>query len=190
MMRLAALLTATLLATGCATTRAQVPVERPALDVPPAPPRVIDPPATPEASLPPPVEDLPPAPAPAPVSRPKGRETAKPEPQKPEVKPETPTATDAAPPPAQPPAPVPTLRTPATADTAAAERRIRDVLSRAQSGLAAIDYQRLSVQRKGAYDQAKDFIDGAEAAIKASNYELGMEMADKADKLARELSGR
>ena len=194
MTRLAALLILTVLSAGCATTRAQTPVERPALDVPPAPPRVIDPAPMPEASQPPLVEDLPPAPAPAPVTRPRGaRDTAKPEAQKPEPKPETPAAaTETAPPPAAQPAaaPVPTLRTPATADTAAAERRIRDVLSRAQSGLAVIDYQRLSVQRKGAYDQAKDFIDGAEAAIKASNFELGMEMADKADKLVRELSGR
>jgi hypothetical protein len=191
MNRLGALLVLSVLAAGCASTRAQTPIERPALDVPPAPPRLIDPPATPEVSQPAPVEDLPPPPAPAPAARPKTPQAAKPESQKPEAKVEAPPTTEPAPA-AQPPSapPVPALRTPATADTAAAERRIRDVLYRAQTGLAGIDYQRLSVQRKGAYDQAKDFIDGAEAAIKASNFELGMEMADKADKLVRELSGR
>jgi hypothetical protein len=92
-------------------------------------------------------------------------------------------------PPAQAAAP-PSLRTPATADTAAAERQIRDVLRRARSGLQSIDYQKLNVDRKKFYDEANDFISGAEAEIKKGNFELARSLAGKADQYARELQAR
>ena len=47
------------LTAGCLTTRAQTPTERPALEVPPPPPRLIDPAPIPEPT-PEPVPDLPP----------------------------------------------------------------------------------------------------------------------------------
>ena len=68
-------------------------------------------------------------------------------------------------------------------DTASADRRIRDSLQRTQSVLNNIDYQRLSADRKIAYNQAKDHIEGAQTALKDQNFELAKEMADKADKL-------
>ncbi len=192
MTKLAVVLMLGALAAGCMTTRASTPIERPTLDVPPAPPRVIEQAPAPEVvPQPQPVEDLPPPPAiPTPPRR-SPRENGSREAQKPETK------TDAVPAAAEPqaatPAPVaqpaPVLRTPATADAAASERQIRDTIGRAQSGLSKVNYQGLSQERKKAYDEAKDFITSAEGAIKAANFEIAKEFADKAEKLARVLQG-
>jgi hypothetical protein len=179
------------LATGCVTTKAQTPVERPSLEVPPAPPRVIEPAPVPEVvQLPEPVEDLPPPPvAPSAPRRPQQRDTSR-DNQKPDPKPEA--VPPVAEPPATPPAPgpAPLLRTPATADAAAAERQIRDTLKRAQDGLNKVDFQRLSPDLKNAYNDAKDFISRAEAAIKDLNFELAKGLSSNAEKLAKELQGR
>lgn len=192
MTRLAVVLMLGALAAGCMTTRAHTPIDRPTLVVPPAPPRVIEQAPAPEVvPQPQPVEDLPPPPAiPTPPRR-SPRENGSREAQKPEPK------SDAVPAAAEPqattPAPVaqpaPVLRTPATADAAASERQIRDTIGRAQGGLSNVNYQRLSQERKKAYDEAKDFITSAEAAIKAANFEIAKEFADKAEKLARVLQG-
>jgi hypothetical protein len=95
------------------------------------------------------------------------------------------------PPPAPPPqTAAPLIRTPATADAAVAERQIRDVLGRAQGGLNNINFQRLSEERKKSYNDTKDFIERAEAAIKAANFELAKSLASTAEKLANELQSR
>ena len=190
MTRLALVFAAALAASGCVTSKAAAPVERPTLEVPHAPPRVIDPVPAPEPTLPEPVGDLPPEKPAPPVTKSKPasppRDTAKPD-----TKLEPPPAADPAPaPPATTPAPPPPLRTPATADTAAAERQVRDILSRAQGLLKNVDYPTLTTERRSAYDQAKDWIDGAEAALRTSNFELARETAEKAEKLAKELQGR
>ncbi|MGH9373583.1 MAG: hypothetical protein ACRD15_18850 [Vicinamibacterales bacterium] len=180
-------------ASGCSmATRALEPIERPTLDVPPVPPRVIDPAPLPEVTFIEPVPDLPAPPVDAKPIRKSPREAGNSrDTQKPDSKPEIPPVPDpAAPAPAQNTQPAPVLRTPATADTAAAERRIRDMVERAQNVLGNIDYQKLTEQRKGAYDQAKNSIEATEAALKESNFELATEMAEKADKLARELQAR
>jgi hypothetical protein len=182
-----------LLAAGCVTTKAAVPIERPVLEVPPVPPRVVEAAPVPEPERIEPVPELgtPPAATPS-TSKPRpstprdNRET-----QKPEPKPETPPAPDpaaAAPPPQA--APPPSLRTPAMADATAAERQIRDVLRRARSGLQSVDYQRLTSDRKKRYDEATDFINQAEDAIKKANFEVAASLADKADKYSRELQPR
>ena len=173
------------LAAGCMTTRAQTPIERPALDVPLAPPRVVEAAPAPE---PPPelVPDLPPEKVTPPPTKPRQtsprelKDTAKPEPPKPEPPP-------VEPPPAQPPAP---LRTPATVDGATADRQVRDVIQRTQGILNNIDYKRLKPEQQSAYEQAKDSIIGAETALKDKAFDLARQMADKAEKLARELQNR
>ena len=182
-----------LLAASCVTTKAAVPIERPTLDVPPAPPRIVEATPVPEPERIEPVPDLgaPPTVTPS-TSKPRpstprdNRET-----QKPEPKPETPPPPDpaAAAPPPQAAAP-PSLRTPAMADAAAAERQIRDALRRARSGLQTVDYQRLTPDRKKRYDEATDFINQAEDAIKKANFEVAASLADKAEKYSRELQGR
>jgi hypothetical protein len=190
MKRLAVVLTLGALATGCVTPRAQVPIERPPLEVPPAPPRVIEPAPLPEvAQQPELVGELPPPPAIPNPPRRSPRDTGSRE-QKPEPKseiapvPEPPVA--AAQVPAQP---APLLRTPATADAAAAEKQIRDTINRAQNGLNSVNYQKLSLERKKAYDEAKDFITSAEKEAKSANFEMAKQFADKAEQLARVLQG-
>jgi hypothetical protein len=188
MNRLAVVLILGSLASGCVTTRAQTPIERPALDVPPAPPRVIEAAPLPEVvQLPEPVEELPPAPvvqnAPKRATRDTQRET-----QKPEPKPEPPPVSE--PPAPAPPAPAPLLRTPATADAAAAERQIRDTLYRAQDGLSKVDFQRLPENRQKFYNDAKEIIRQAEEAIKVSNLDLAKGLATNAEKLVNALLGR
>lgn len=192
MMKLAALLVLGALASGCVTTRAQAPVERPTLDVPPAPPRVIEQAPPPEVvPQPQPVEDLPPPPPMPTPPRRSPRENGGRDAQKPEPKPDVvPAVADPQAQPAAPAAqPTPVLRTPATADPAASERQIRDTLARAQGGLNNVNYQRLSQARKRSYDEAKDFIASAESAIRAANFEIAKEFADKAELLAKALQG-
>jgi hypothetical protein len=188
----ACLLAATLLASACATSRAAAPVERPALEVPPVPPRIVEPAPPPETSLPEPVGELPPEKpatsttrAKPPVSRDPGRDTQKPADTKP---------AEAPAPVEQPPAPPQNtgtqIRTPATADTATAEKLVRESLSRARERLKNIDYRRLSGGAQKAYNEAKDFIDRAEVAVKASNLDLAKGLASQAEKLANELPNR
>ena len=141
------------------------------------------------------VPDLPPEPVttpapakprpPAQSSAQTSREAPRPEPAKTDVPVEPAVAQN------QPQAaPPPVLRTPATADVAASARLIRETISRAQQGLDNVDYRRLTPERQKDYDHAKDFITSAENTMKASNFELAKEFADKAEKLARELAGR
>lgn len=192
MQRLAVVLLLGTLASGCSVaTRAQAPLERPMLEVPPAPPRVIDPAPAPEVVQIEPVGDLPPPPVdPKPLRR-SPRDNGKPETQKPDPKAaETPPAEPPAQAPPQTIQPAPVLRTPATSDTAAAERRIRDIVTRAGGMLQNIDYQKLNDQRRIAYDQAKGSIEGAEAALKDLSLELAQQLAEKAEKLAKELQAR
>src|SRR5688572_25710569 len=166
------------LTSGCLTTRAQVPIERQALDVPPAPPRVVDPAPPPEPPPPEPVPELPPEkivplPKPRPASpREKPAESAKPDPKA--------ELTPVEPPPFTTP-PTPTLRNSATADAAAAERRIRESLDRTLGILNNIDYRRLRDELKAAYDQAKDHVNTAETHLKAQGFDLAKELADKAE---------
>jgi hypothetical protein len=189
----ACLLAATLLASACATSRAATPVERPALEVPPVPPRIVEPAPPPETSAPEPVGELPPEKpatsttrAKPPVSRDPSRDTQKPADAKPAET--TPAPVELPPPP--PPNTAPQIRTPATADTAAAEKQVRETLSRAQQRLKTIDYQRLNDGAQKAYNEAKDFMERAEAAIKASNFEMAKGLASTAEKLANELPNR
>lgn len=174
-------------AAGCVTTRAQAPGPKmPALEVPPVPPRVIEPAPPPPSPLLEPVEDLPPAQPPvAARPRPPARDTQKPEPKpvEPPVVAEPPVSA------VNPPAAVPPLRTARTGDGVQAERQIRDILGRASGLLGRVDYQRLTPERRKAYDQAKQFIDGAENAIREAKFEYALELADKAETLAKGLQG-
>jgi hypothetical protein len=196
--RLGILLAAGLLASACATTRAAAPIERPALDVPPVPPRIVEAAPAPELGSLEPVADLPPEkPVPPTTTKPRpsgAREATNRDAQKPEAKPAEPLPAVVEPPPPATPPQTPAsavIRTPATAaDPAASERQIRDTMASAQKGLRNVDFTTLPGQRKKAYNEAKDFIERAEAALKTSNFELAKELAGKAEKLANELQGR
>ena len=172
----------------CAKARAEAAPDGPPLQVPEPPARVLGPIAEPVPATA--VVPDPPAAAPAapparpPVRRPNGN-TA--EAERPEPAP--------APAAAQAPAePVPTetreLRAAPTASTAAEERTIRDLLTRAARDLSRVDYSRLSADGKANYDQSKRFSQQAEQAVKDRNFVFASTLADKAATLASELLGR
>ncbi len=196
--RVGFLLAAALLASACVTSRAATPVERPALEVPPVPPRIVEPAPAPETSNLEPVSELPPEKPAASSTRAKpaasrdtSRDTQKPADAKPaDAKPADATPVPVEPPPQPPPNTAPQIRTPATVDTAAAEKQVRETLNRAQQRLNIINYQRLNGGGQKAYNEAKDFMERAEAAIKASNFELAKGLASNAEKLANEIQSR
>jgi hypothetical protein len=175
------------LSTGCATTRAQTPTQRPALEVPPVPPRVIEPVLPPEPTTLEPVNELPPPATNPPRPRPNPTRD-KPVEAKTDAKTaETPPSEATAAPTAPSPQPVGPLRTPRTADGAKAEQQVRDVLGRANGLLGRVDYGKLTPERQKAYNDAKNFVSGAEAAIKEGRFDYALELADKAETLAKEL---
>jgi hypothetical protein len=170
---------------GCATTRAEVPRERPALDVPVPPPRVITPLPPPEPLPVEPVGNLPGNSAPSP---PRPRPQRPPETAKPETKPEE-TKPPEQNPQGQTPL-VPQLRTPDVGNPALVTQQVRDTISRARAVLENIDYGPLSDTRKKVYDDAKLFANQAEEALKGNNLVAAKELAEKAERLAKELQGR
>jgi hypothetical protein len=172
----------------CASAQAKSPADRPNLEVPQVPPRVIEARVV-EPPPPEPVEELPPVAQVPPPKRPTPppRDTAKADPKPQEPAP----AAEQAPPVTAPVAPpVPQLRTPSTVDGAEATRQIHEVIERAKKGLAAIEPGRLSTERRQQYEQAKLMVTQSEDALKASNFETARNLADRADRLARELQGR
>src|SRR5687767_1891695 len=173
-----------LLSTACVTTRAQTPTQRPALEVPPVPPRVIEPVLPPEPTTLEPIAELPAAPANnTPRPRPNPPRDAAREAKSEAKPPETPPV-ETNPAPAPPtPAPVGPLRTSRTADGPQAERQIKDIIYRANGLLSKVDYQRLSAERQKAYNEAKQFVELAEGAIKDAKFEYALELAEKAETL-------
>ena len=175
----------------CASASAKPAADRPALVVPPAPPRVIEP--TPEPP-PEPVSDIPPAPSPAPPSRTARSREATPKTTEPKAdpkaeapKPIEPVIDPVAPPPQQP---APQLRTPETADSSGAARVIRATIDRARVLLNSVDYGPLNNERKKAYNDAKLFLVQAEDGLKQGNVVFAQGVATKAETLARELASR
>lgn len=169
----------------CATVKAKAPADRPTLEVPMPPGKVIEPMPHQEPATPEPVGEQP-------VAAPANPRPAKPpvrEPVRTDPKPELPVV-EAVPPPVTPAAPTPQLRTPGTADGAEALRQVREILDRANKTLASIDYRQLSKARGGQYDTAKRLIAQSEDALKASNFDIARNLADKADRIAKELQTR
>jgi hypothetical protein len=181
---------AALSSSGCMTTKAATAAKEP-LVVPPAPPRVIAPAPEPEdqavpSGEPEPVPQLPRQTRTAP------RDNApRSEPKPPQQGMPGPTEAEAKPPVAPPPvAPAPELRTIDTTDDAKATRQVRDTMERAGRTLAQIDYGRLAKASQLQYDMAKRFIEQSEEALKNKNFTAAQLMAEKAETIAKELSGR
>lgn len=173
--------------TACVTTRAATPADRPALDVPDPPARVVAQLPTPEPPLPvlEVVDELPAGTKPSSPTR--TNKPAPKDPPKPEVKPDPPPTTEA-PPPAQPPSPQ--LRMPEPGDAGAVSRQIRDIVERTRRSLGQINRASLTVLRQKAYDDAQLFVKQAEHELNAKNVVFAKELADKAERLAKELLGR
>ena len=172
--------------TACNTARAATPVERPNLDVPPPPPRVIEPAPPVETPQVEPVSDLPPSTPAGGTSRP--RPQRDPATAKPEAKPEPPPTEP--PPPTPPPANPTQLRAPGLASGPETAGEIRQILDRANGILKGIDYGKLPKPRQASYDTAKRFADEGEKELKSANYVLAKELAEKAERLAKELQIR
>lgn len=174
-------------ATACKTARAATPVERPNLDVPPPPPRVIEPVPPVETPQFEPIAELPAATPTGGTSRP--RPQRDPATAKPETKPEPPPVEP--PPPTPPPPANPTqLRAPGLASGPETAGEIKQILDRANGILKGIDYGKLPKPRQASYDTAKRFADEGEKELKSANYVLAKELAEKAERLAKELQTR
>lgn len=175
----------------CRTVKAATPVERPALEVPPPPPRVIAPIQS-ENELPvlEPISQLPPNPAERNTSKPRPR--PRPEQQvtqdpKPGEQVEAPAPVQQ--PPAQPQQPTSPLRL-ENPNSGQMVAQIRDSIGRAKGMLSQVTRARLpNEQRKKAYDDAQLFVEQAEDALKQNNLVAAKELADKAERLAKELQG-
>ena len=168
----------------CRTARAATPVERPNLDVPPPPPRVIEPAPAIEPAPPDPVSELPPTPT---GGAPRPRPPRDPATPKPELKPEAQPDPQPVPPIAA--APPPQLRAPGMSSGPETAGEIRGILDRASGMLNKIDYAKLTKTRQASYDTAKRFHAEGEKELKAANFVLAKELAEKAERLARELQG-
>jgi hypothetical protein len=171
------------------------PVPPPALEVPVVPPRVLSPvpveaaeaaPTDAGASSPTPAQPTRPRPKPEGTSQQRPGESPQGEPSKTETsQSENPTE------PAKPAAPEPSvLRTPQTPDNAASARQIGEVLSRTRRDLASVNVAALASDARAQFENARRFVDQADAALKARNYMFARYLADKAEALARGLQGR
>jgi hypothetical protein len=188
MKRLVLLLLAAGLASACASAQAKAPADRPALEVPPPPPRTVEPLPAPESPNLEPVGDLPQS-SPPPMSKPRptpARETPRSEPKPPETPP-----TEPSPPPTTAPIPpAPQLRTPGVADGPEAEKQVRDMIEGAKKALFSVNFQRLNNAQRGQYNDAKLMITKAEEQLKGSNFDIARNLAEKANRIATELQGR
>lgn len=101
------------------------------------------------------------------------------------VTPPPPVAAERPPAPAEPP---PTLQT--TANPGAAEQRTRAALANATRDLNRIDARNLGADAKAQYDMARRFVEQANEALTAKNFEFAQQLADKAATLAALLPRR
>ncbi len=167
----------------CTTTRAATPVERPALEVPPPPPRVVVPLPAPPTQLEP-VQELKPLP-PTPTN--KTRPQREKEPPKAEPKPEEPKPVE--PPPTAPSVqqPPPQLRLPDSSGSPQVSQII-DAITNSRSLLKKVSASgQLTEGAKKAIKEAEMFATQAEEALKTNNLPLAKEFADKAERIAKEL---
>ena len=186
-----ALLIAALLlpAVACASAQAKAPIEPVSLEVPVAPPRMVEPVPIEPPPIPP-VED-PATYAPAsPVTaeaRARRAATTTARSRSRRSSPSCPSPNRCR---NRRRRPVPPLRTGTSATGAEAERQIKEIIQRARQMLDGVDTRGLSDDRMANYESAKDSITRAEAAIKASNWVLARQVAERAENIAKLLISR
>lgn len=186
---LLALTTSAALSAACITSRAQTPAERPALDVPKPPDRVIAqvPPPEPPPPAIEPVEDIPANIKPnSPTKTNKPAPKPNQEPPKPDAK-----AAETAPPvdpaAAQPQPVTPQLKLPEAGDAGVLSRQIRDMIERTRRVLGQTSRAKLPPLRQKAFDDASLFVKQAEDALNANNLVFAKELAEKAERLSKDL---
>jgi hypothetical protein len=154
-----------------------------ATPMPPLPP---PPPLLEARPLAPVVLDWPPTLVPVPIAE-ALQEPASPEP------PRAPAERERVPDAVPPPPPVvdsPRLTTPDTPDAAVATRQVRESLARARRALATLRYERLAPDARAQYDTVVQLIQQAEEALRTRDFVFALKVADKAETLARRLSGQ
>jgi outer membrane biosynthesis protein TonB len=168
----------------CASATAKAAPDRPPLEVPAPPAKVIEPPQQPEPSIPQ-VPDLPPPqPATSKPSRPPTRETPKPDPKQ-----EAATTTEAAPAPAAV-APAPQLRQPGAADPSEAAKQVQGLIEHASKSLESVDTKGFNKARHAVYENARGLLVQAQEALKKSDFDNAKKLAEKVESTARELGAR
>jgi len=171
--------------TACATASAKVAPDRPALEVPAPPTKVVESAPMPETTTPDPVPELPPAqPTNARPPRPQSREPARTDP-KPEA-----TAAESAPPPVAPVTPPPQLRAAGTPDASEAAKQVQVIIDRAGKAIKSVNHQNFPKERRAVYENALSLLAQAEEALKKSDFENAKKLAEKVEATAKELQGR
>ncbi len=167
---------------GCVKGQAKTMPEVP-LDMPAPPPRVV------EVSAPvsPPIVPLPEEPVrnTPPRAAPPQRTEARPPEQKPDVPQDPPRSEDLS-----KSTGTPTLQTAPAQQETAAELKIRALLGQATTDLNRINVQSLNADARLQFETARRFVRQAEDALRAKNLVFASNLADKADALAAQLSGR
>jgi hypothetical protein len=170
---------------GCARPQAASNPDGPPLEMPQPPEHVVAPvELLPLAELPEPETAAPPT-----AAAPRTPPSPRPAPPKPQ--PAAPAPPVAATPPPAPPAPTESRELTAPSPASAAnEKVIRDLLTRASRDLAQVNYNGLNADRRAQYEQSKRFGAQAEQALKERNLIFAATLADKAATLAAELLGK
>lgn len=169
-------------AAGCAKPRAETLVVGPPLEVPPPPPRALAPVELEVASA---TAGAPPAVAPqpgAPVSPSDSSGGAPRRSAAPASTPEPPAVTVAEEPPRE-------FRVVSSADDAALERRVIEVLNRARTDLMSVQkrLQQLSPAERKNFEQAQSHLQLAEAARKESNLMYALKLGEASAEVAGQL---
>jgi hypothetical protein len=167
----------------CASVTAKAPPERPALEVPAPPTKVVDPPLRPEPA-PDPVPDLP---APQPANSRPPRQPVR-EPARTDPKAEA-AATEAAPPAAPVPTP-PQLRLPNTPEASEAAKQVQVVIDHAGKSLESVNPKGFAKARRAVYDDAKRMLTQAQESLKKSDFDNARKLAEKVEQTAKELGAR
>lgn len=168
----------------CASVTAKAPPERPTLDVPAPPTKVVEPGPKPEAA-PDPVPDLPAA---APTNSPRSRPPARPA-ERTDPKPETTAPAEVVAPPAPVP-PAPQLRPGGTPDASEAAKQAQIAIDRAGGALKSVNYRNFPKSRRAIYDGAVLMLKSAEDALKKSDFDNAKKLAEKVETTAKELGAR
>jgi outer membrane biosynthesis protein TonB len=166
----------------CAAVTAKTPPERPALEVPAPPAKVVEPPPRPE----PPPEPVPDLPAPQPSNSRPARQPAR-EPARTDPKPET-TTTEAAPP--APVAAPPQLRLPNSPEASEAAKQVQIVIEHAGKSLDSVNPKGFPKARRAVYDDAKRMLTQAQEALKKGDFDNARKLAEKVEQTAKELGAR
>jgi hypothetical protein len=177
-------------AAGCGSKTVKARTDPSPLAIPEPPPRLIEP--LPEVVEIPPPEPARPEPAPpAPrINRPPrepGQARTNPDPKPDPAKAPDPLPAVEGPVPSAPRA---ELRVTESGGELAAERGVKDIIDRAKRTLDKVDYRTLGKDAQEQYNTAKRFADQAEEALKARNPIAAKYLAEKAETIAKELTGR